>query len=528
VKKGSKTIQHFIRKLLIKSKLYVSGKYLLVQGIYLYLKDYIQYALVIFWILGVYWGIYCSDKIGENELIYCAIMVLIVVSLIILSVIRKKRSVKQSVLLVVFLVGFVYSLVCSNFQLQKQNKNLKYALTLNGKNIDFEYRITSLPIRKSGLYEYLLIGKVFYNSEIQDFTFISTSPEYKPLEIGCVYKASPKFSERYYPSKGTKINGELFENHCVRKEDSMLVRFYLLISKVRNYIYDVCTKYLGEPSASLTYGILTGDSPSFSSVYNEHLRNAGVMHVVAASGFNVVILIGLANKLLNRVPNLLRILLLIVILFMYAALAGFSSSIVRACVMSVLLLLVKSIGRKNSSVLALLYTAFIFSVIDPLSILNIGFLLSFFATAGLLILLPILQVAFPKLSENLLTSVSAIIATTPVSVYFFGTFSIVGLIMNIVFVPVIESVMVLGIYGIIANLFSDVISKFLFYIIFFLLSIFNVGVNYLGRYVPLNFAELVGGGNVFIVIYLCALLVLLLTLLGKSNFENIEYYFKQS
>jgi competence protein ComEC len=233
-----------------------------------------------------------------------------------------------------------------------------------------------------------------------------------------------------------------------------------------------------EPQSSLLVGILFGSKRVFSYTFDENVRMAGVSHIVAASGYNITILVILINKILLFLPKKIRIILGLIVIWFFAILSGFSASIVRACIMSSLSLLSLFWGRANSIHTSLILASGVFVFFDPLIIYDVGFILSVSATVGLVYVSPILidlrKGIFKKLKfldEYVIPTMSCTLSTLPVSLITFKTFSIWSVPVNALVLPVIEGTMLWGVLFLLIQKIHPPLS-------YFFLSVANLQLKY--------------------------------------------------
>ena len=201
-------------------------------------------------------------------------------------------------------------------------------------------------------------------------------------------------------------------------------------------------------------GIVFGEK-NLDKESNEAFKNTGVLHVVAASGMNVSMLVSFL--LVTFVIFLRRqhalILTFLAILF-YTALADFQPSIVRAAIMSGFALAAGLVGRQNTSLLALVMVFW-----DPEIITSVGFILSFAATAGIILLDPVLKKKIKSdLLEDFRTTIAAQLATTPIILFFFGTYSAISIPTNFLVLWTVPPLMALGGVGALLGLITPILS----------------------------------------------------------------------
>ncbi len=211
---------------------------------------------------------------------------------------------------------------------------------------------------------------------------------------------------------------------------------------------------LPEPHASLLRSILFGKNKNLPKDLTTTFRDAGLSHIIAVSGYNITIVVAMILGLLSlfALSPRVRYAISLSIVLGFVLMVGAEASVVRAGIMATFLGLSTVVGRISKPFNILVIVAGIMLAINPrLLVFDLGFELTFLATAGLFFLTPIIETRMAKwlprlwgLRGVLATSLGALIATTPIILHVFGRFSIVALITNILVVPVVPLVMLLG------------------------------------------------------------------------------------
>lgn len=227
------------------------------------------------------------------------------------------------------------------------------------------------------------------------------------------------------------------------------LKFALL--KIKAAFVNRLSKLYQEPQNSLLLGILIGAKKTLPQSVTDNFNATGVSHIIAVSGYNITIIIWSLTFLAAWFGRRTHFWVSLLIVIGFVVITGASASVVRAACMGSLLLVAQALGRQYKMVTALLAAAFIMLVINPqILYADVGFQLSFAATLGIIYFMPPLE----KLTGNwsnplnlktvLLTTLSAIVATLPLLIYNFGTLSLVAPLVNLLIVPLVPYVMLLG------------------------------------------------------------------------------------
>lgn len=222
--------------------------------------------------------------------------------------------------------------------------------------------------------------------------------------------------------------------------------FIELRQYLRNTFYDL----VGGDFGALSLAVLSGDTSNLSDEAYNNFKACGATHLMAVSGFNLAVLTGMLYKILRRllVPKVPLVTLCTLSVLFYVMLAGFSASMVRAAIMMIVFLLSKLFSEKADNLNSLGFAAFIVCL-NPFAVTDAGALLTFTAVLGLIVISPYMSAKI-KTKNRLLKSVLGIITasvcvfitTFPVMYYMFGQVSIVGLILNVILIPLSEVLMI--------------------------------------------------------------------------------------
>lgn len=193
--------------------------------------------------------------------------------------------------------------------------------------------------------------------------------------------------------------------------------------------------------------LLLGDTGDIDYGTDTALKLSGIRHVIAVSGLHVSILFAFVYGFCFKRKWLTAIISLPV-LFLFAAVAGFSPSITRACIMHSLMVLSLLLEKEYDPPSALSFAVLVMLVANPWSVTNVGFQLSAGCLAGtFLFAKPISDwLLDPKrlgrfhgwrggagkwLSMSVSVSISANVFTVPLCANYFSTVSLVGVLTNL-------------------------------------------------------------------------------------------------
>ncbi|MEE9226875.1 MAG: ComEC/Rec2 family competence protein, partial [Acidobacteriota bacterium] len=199
----------------------------------------------------------------------------------------------------------------------------------------------------------------------------------------------------------------------------------------------------------LLEAILLGQRGGIPPEDEENLRRTGLYHLVAISGLHIGFWLWGCWGLLSclGIPVRLRCVLCLPFLIFFPAFFGLRSSVLRAVLMAVPLMAGRFFYRRTDPLNALAFSGFVALLVNPLMLREAGWQLSYGATAGILLLAPRLkQVKFlgNYLGRLLGISLAAQVFTFPILAVHFFRFSPVGIVLNLIAVPAIAVLLLLG------------------------------------------------------------------------------------
>lgn len=325
------------------------------------------------------------------------------------------------------------------------------AESLCGKEVTIEGKIIAEPYRAYGQY-YTVLKTETVNSEklkVKIRLSMGSSQNIEPGDkVTCTVKPYLLTdSSGKNKADGVFIGGYMSDSAKIESSDKFSLS--RITYKVRNYLLSNISYALPGDEGELLKGMLLGDKTGVPEEINESFRHVGLSHLFAVSGLHLSIWVGLFSLVKfkdNRLKILMRLVSALFILF-FMSITGFTSSVFRAGVMTLVFLAGQTFGRKADGINSLGLAAVILCLINPYSCLELSFLLSFSATLGILICYkPIeslgerVQCRFKEIPGKALkwiitaggVSISASIFTFPISSIVFGEISAVSPFANLI------------------------------------------------------------------------------------------------
>lgn len=248
-------------------------------------------------------------------------------------------------------------------------------------------------------------------------------------------KAYGKFKKERDYSRGV-IGKYTIKNYSKCKRDFV----YHLYDAKRN-MYLQFKELLGEEKTAMIMALCYGDTGYLSKSQKGEFQKLGVVHAVSVSGFHMAII----YKVLERIIGLEFSILTC---FIYILFTGIQAATIRAFIMIFIFKFSKVVFKNYDSLSSLSFAAVLLLLIKPYYIVDIGFMLSFLATMGILLyykkMLRFFYKLPEKLSESLSITLSSQIFSVPYIAFTIQNFSGGFILGNILLLPMYSCIVILG------------------------------------------------------------------------------------
>lgn len=214
---------------------------------------------------------------------------------------------------------------------------------------------------------------------------------------------------------------------------------------------------------SIVNALLLGQKQQIDSETLNDYKNSGVVHILAISGLHIGIIYAFLNFIfgfLNRYKhgNTLKLIIIILLLWLFALISGMSASITRAVMMFSLIAFGKFLNRKNSIFNAVAASFFILLIYNPLLIFDVGFQLSYAAVISILLFEPFYKKCYCSknkiviyITDLFLVSLAAQLGVLPLMMLYFKQIPTLFLLANLVVIPIATVVLILGTITLLLN-----------------------------------------------------------------------------
>lgn len=283
--------------------------------------------------------------------------------------------------------------------------------------------------------------------------YLNDTDELKP---GDTVKGSFRFrlttkdgeSEQTY-HQGRGIYLLAYQRGTVKITQSEKIPFRDVPAALRSSLIELINRIFPEDTAFFARALLLGDRTGVDYETNTAFKVSGISHIIAVSGMHVSILFALVYLLMGK-NRILVPLIGIPILFVFAAAAGFTPSVTRACIMQAVMMAALLFRREYDPPTALSFACVVMLIVNPLVITSVSFQLSVGSMTGVFLFYEPINTFFLNRTDldrrngrdpiafagrTAVGSVSVTLSTMTISVpltaWHFGTVSLIGVVTNL-------------------------------------------------------------------------------------------------
>ncbi len=263
------------------------------------------------------------------------------------------------------------------------------------------------------------------------------------------------------------ISGTLYEKFSLPAQQNKIQASWLhhQLSTTRTRLKERIQKVFPDKEAALLLGMLIGDKSQLETGAYQNFVNSGIVHIIAVSGGNLVMIVVFLSAVLFRIPFYIRNGLIILGVIAFALLCGGDSSVIRALIMAVLSLFALFRGREIKIWRLLKYAFVLMLCYNPFFLIyDLGFLLSFGAVIGIVLInewrtkFQKFSPSKPKVKEKKiwlpcltgflknygLPTLGATLGTLPILLFFIGETNLTGVLINLLIVPLVPIITIGG------------------------------------------------------------------------------------
>lgn len=389
------------------------------------------------------WGSYFANQFG------LAIVIVPLITGAVLMVLNRENRIFRTVAILCagIAAGILWFSAFDMFRLSGPR-------ALNGQSVQTYIRASDYSRETD--YGYAVDGQINLDGMLYDVcAYLDETQEPLQLIPGDVISGDFRFKvatdgnmgdSSYHQGNGTFL--VVYQNGDIQIVHGELA-FKDLPAVLRHRILDILESTFPDDTVAFTKALFLGIASDLSYEVDTAFKASGIRHIIAVSGLHVSILFS-AIYLISGKRRGITALLGIPVLILFAAVTGFTPSVTRACVMQILMILALLLDREYDPQTALSFAALIMLVLNPLAITSVSLQLSVGCMAGISLVAgrirgwmlsdkclgeakgnSLKSKAKRFLAGSVSVTLASMVLTAPLSAWYFGTISIVGVLTNL-------------------------------------------------------------------------------------------------
>tara|TARA_B100000809_G_scaffold261040_1_gene309130 strand:- start:6289 stop:8304 length:2016 start_codon:yes stop_codon:yes gene_type:complete len=426
------------------------------------LLNYLPFHFVVLLFLGIYTQFYNQFW----RLSFLKLLILIAIISLLLLLFKHKKIITFLSFILFYLIGI------SSVYYNNDAKYKNYYQNYVGENSIVILKVDK--VLKSGLfndkYNVSIVKVDSIKTRGKALLNITKDSSVNPLNVDELLYVKSNFQELNAPLNPHQFN---YKNYLVKQgiqqqlflknEQFKRIDFHGfslqgISAKFRNLVQESLKKHnFNLDELAVINALLLGQRQDISKQLIADYSSAGAIHILAVSGLHVGIILLILNWLFKplerfRKGKLIKTVLVVLFLWMFAFVAGLSASVVRAVTMFTFLAIGLSFRRKNIVEFSLIASMFLLLIVKPMFLFDVGFQLSYLAVFGIIWVQPVLYKFWnPKLKivdkfwQLLTVSFAAQAGVLPLSLYYFHQFPGLFWLSNLIIIPFLGAILIGGI-----------------------------------------------------------------------------------
>lgn len=456
----------------------------------------------------------------------------------------KPLKLKSKIIIPTMCVGLIISsLLCFGFYKNKLEPCLKY----DGTITDVQGKVISEPISRDGFVSFTLETEYVNNRKFNTTIAVRVAEgedEIELYDVLSLYNSdiSVAKNEKNRYDVATFSDGVFLflssEDYSILGESVKTPYYYCI--KLKTFVTARVSEYLKPDEAGFLNGMLFGDKSQIDSGIMADFRYSGVAHLLAVSGLHTTLWCGLIGSALGLFVKDKRKIGVTCILFLcsFCVISGFTPSVLRASLMMGVVFVAPFFNKEQDSLNSLGFAVLIISLINPYVVISPSFLLSVSATVGILFLNSktelitnvtknIKNIYIMKAVNYVALSVAvsgvAGVFTLPVAVWFFGSFSLLSPITNILCVNIAFYGMISGAASVLLSIIPSTVANTVTIMAFKCTELLlSIVINIISKIADIRFCSIhIFKENLIVAIVLCLVVAGIGFLIMKIRYKRV-------
>ena len=401
--------------------------------------------------IGLCAGCALCAYVSENKILLAVAVIALIVSVLLICF----KKMKMALIGIGLTCGILYTACYNYFYLQavKEYDGAEQTVTITATDYS---RQTDYGISCEGTITFF--GKT-YNILFYDYEQITINPGDQITGRFLLRLTAPKGSKEstYQQGKGISFIGYARGEIAITSGNREDIRYFP--QHLRKTILSHLEAIFPEDTAGFSKALLLGDTNSLTYAQDVAFQTSGIRHIVAVSGLHVSILFALIYTLSGK-KRYATALFGIPTLILFACVAGFSPSILRACIMQIVMILALLLRREYDPPSALALAVLVILLMNPFAVVSVSFQLSCGCIVGIFLFSGRLRnyfytkvkgftfkaKALRAVGSGISVTVGTMITTIPLCAIYFEGISLVGVLTNLLTLWAVSFIF----YGIVA------------------------------------------------------------------------------
>lgn len=462
--------------------------------------------LTFFLVIGILVGYY--GNIHVNAAINLSLLSLL--ALAVLYLINRKR-VKKSILFgVITFISFVsLGILTTSFHNQKNHLNhyTKHFLEELNSNLNINFKVREV-LKPGNYYDKYVIDLISINDKSvtgksllnvqKDSSKVQLKVDDAVLTKTLIKDLIPPLNPNQFNYKDYLKKQHIYHQLFIKNNELLILKndknsVFGFAAQLRENINLKLKNYNFNPDElSIINALILGQRQDISKEIYDSYTQAGAIHILAVSGLHVGIILLILNFIFRPLERfkhgiLTKTLLILILLWCFAIIAGLSASVTRAVTMFSIVAIGMNLKRPTNIYNTLAISMFVLLLIKPTFLFDVGFQLSYLAVFSIVWIQPLLYNLWkPKLYlvdkfwQIFTVTVSAQFGVVPISLYYFHQFPSLFFISNLVIIPVLGIILGFGILIIVLALLN-VLPQFLASAFGYIISLMNDFVTFISK-----------------------------------------------
>ncbi|WP_111307995.1 ComEC/Rec2 family competence protein [Confluentibacter sediminis] len=330
-----------------------------------------------------------------------------------------------------------------------------------------------------------------------------------------------QFNYKFFLEKKYIYHQLYISKPSLLETDVHLHTLYGIADAIRNHVNSKLKTYSFKPDElSFINALLLGQRQDISEDIYTNYVNAGAVHILAVSGLHIGIILLILSFVLKPLETfkhgkLIKTILLILMLWSFAIIAGLSASVTRAVTMFSIITIAVNYKRPTNIFNTLAISIFVLLLIKPMFLFDVGFQLSYMAVLAIVVIDPLLYKLWQPKNKiidfywhTLTVTLSAQFGILPISLYYFHKLPGLFFISNLVIIPFLEVILGFGILVITLALFN-ILPVFMSKTYGYMISMMNDFVSWISNQKQFIFNDIA-----FSLLYVCVFYLFIISIIN--------------